>query len=148
MHEIMIHSHPEAISVMRDLYTTGKIASATAGLRHFPKGRLSLIRRTGTDRSKDAHIYHIEGDFQGDQNKRPDEIIYLREVAFLEEPPISIPLTRAPLPHIDNMNYLSTLSHDTCQSIYDLSQLYRAADNEFWFLGNPMSVLIAVLIVR
>ena len=72
----------------------------------------------------------------------------MRLVAFQREPPLSLPVNRLPSLFLDNMNYLSTLSKNMNQAIYDPNQMYRAAENEFWFNGNPLLALIAILILK
>lgn len=144
---IEIARHSDAIEVMRHLADLGEISGDVAGLRHVRKNRLPIIYQTGTDRNTNSKIYQVEGDFLS-YHDRAEIITYLRAVNFRHEPPISMPLFRTPSLILDNMDYLSRLSPDRCQVIYDLQELWRASDNEFWFRDNSLLAVIAILIVK
>ena len=148
MKTIEISTHSDAINVMRSLADKGEIIGDQVGLRFFRRKRLPIVLRTGTDRDASSKIYKDERDFRDYQNRAADKITYMRVVNFRQEPPISMSLTRTPSVFIDNMNYLSHLSSDECQILYDLQKLWRVADNEFWFIGSPLQAAIATLVVN
>lgn len=147
MKTIEMARHSDAIKVMRRLADLGEISGDVAGLRHVMKNRLPVIYQTGTDRDTNSKIYRGEGDFLS-YHDSAETITYLRAVNFRHEPPISMPLFRTPSLVLDNMDYLSRLSPDKCQVVYNLQRLWRASDNEFWFRDSSLLAVIAILIVK
>ena len=146
---IEIQNHSETIQTIRKLADQGLIGGDVVGLRHFKRERLPLIEETGTDRDAKSIIHESKEDFLYGRPMRirSDRITYLRTVAFREEPPLSIPLRRSPLPSIDNMNYLESLDPDYCQVLYDTNQIERVSENEYWFQGDPRKAVKAILVV-
>lgn len=154
---IEIGSHQEVIDVIREFSVANH--QQPIGLRHFKASLVKKVISTGTDRDQGSKIHFFEGDLYPspeiarrsgyDQNHYPvgaDRITYMRVVDVVNgQIPLSLPLLRRPSPLVDNMNYLAKLSPECAQVLYNPHQLTRKSENEFWFNGDPLSAVLAVV---
>jgi len=147
MKRIEVLSHTDIIQVMKNEAKINNLSNGLIGLRHFPVSRMETVLTTGTDRNNQATVYEDDGDCIG-WHERPEMVTYLRIVNTLLDVPMCVPKTRKLLPRIDGFEYLSHLSIDRAQLLYDPTNIIRASENEFWFRGNPRDSLLAVITVK
>lgn len=146
MRTIELENHAQVLKTIKDMAARGEIQGETVGLRHFRADRVDKVVENGTDRDNGSRVSDMEGDCKGGH---PDgsKVTYMRTLR-VDSPELSVPMFREPIQSVDGMNYLERLGPDKAQVFYSMDGIYRAAENEYWFKGDPRSSVIAICTVR
>lgn len=147
MKSIVIERHLDVIKIMKEEAKANGLPNGFIGLRQFPLSRMATVHATGTDRNRDAKVYDDDGDCKMHISD-PERITYMRVVDTTLQVPMSVPKSRQTVSAFDNLDFLRNLSPDRAHLLYNPVNIFRASENEFWFEGNPMDSLIAVVTVE
>jgi hypothetical protein len=110
---------------------------------------LPEVRKTGTDRRKNAHMWNAAGfdhDHDGHpKGMKPNDIIYAFWVDFRSSPYKASRAQGDNTVKMEAYDLTEALTELDAMIVYDPARLKRASANEYWFLSKPFDAALLLL---